>query len=219
MDISRFKNRKRKRPFSWKNGFDAPPAERPDYTSLFTCTDEDVNRATVQYISHVRDLQHEFENRTSLTNIDMKLLIIGAFLQTIRWAFITNDKFKFSKASDADKILKHTGKSIANSEYMPATLEQIILDASNHRVPYDAMRLSERFKSIYPGFTTGLAGVNHRYLTLGHDPLIGLIVGTANIATNTLTVNKFTELYPSYHVVNQEINGKTVTGKSSGVPI
>ena len=32
---------------------------------------------------------------------------------------------------------------------------------------------------------------------------------TANIATNTLTVNSLSELYPSYHVLNQEINGKT----------
>ena len=30
-------------------------------------------------------------------------------------------------------------------------------------------------------------GGNHRFSTLGHDPLIGLVVGTANIMTNTIT--------------------------------
>lgn len=30
-------------------------------------------------------------------------------------------------------------------------------------------------------------GANHRFSTVGHDPLIGLIIGTANIMTNTIT--------------------------------
>ena len=33
-------------------------------------------------------------------------------------------------------------------------------------------------------------GANHRFSTLGHDPLIGLVVGTANIMTNTITCVK-----------------------------
>lgn len=33
-------------------------------------------------------------------------------------------------------------------------------------------------------------GANHRFATLGHDPLIGLVIGTANIMTNTITCVK-----------------------------
>lgn len=43
-------------------------------------------------------------------------------------------------------------------------------------VPYDATT---------KGF--GLGGSNHRYRTLGHDPVLGWIFGTANIMTNSLT--------------------------------
>ena len=63
----------------------------------------------------------------------------------------------------------------------------------DHTVPYDALNYSEN----YSGESHGLSGNNHRYKALGHDPLAGLIVGTANIATNTLTVNDFSKMFPS----------------------
>jgi hypothetical protein len=56
-------------------------------------------------------------------------------------------------------------------------------------VPFDAMCGS-------PNFELGLSGWTHRRKTLGHDPILGWIFGTANIATSTLTTNDFT----SYHV-------------------
>ena len=33
-------------------------------------------------------------------------------------------------------------------------------------------------------------GANHRFATLGHDPILGLIFGTGNIMTNTITCVK-----------------------------
>ena len=62
---------------------------------------------------------------------------------------------------------------------------------------------------MYPGVSTGLSGCNHRYKTLGHDPLVGLIVGTSNIATSTLCVNDFASLFPSYRIKNKEIDEYT----------
>lgn len=47
-------------------------------------------------------------------------------------------------------------------------------------------------------FDLGLSGLNHRIKTLGHDPLLGLIFGTANIATSTITINPGFE---SYHII------------------
>ena len=41
-------------------------------------------------------------------------------------------------------------------------------------------------------------GKGHRAATLGHDPILGLIFGTANIATRTVTLSK--PLLDSYHV-------------------
>ena len=47
-------------------------------------------------------------------------------------------------------------------------------------VPYDATR----FKGVNYGF---FKEANHRFATFGHDPIVGLIVGTSNILTNTIT--------------------------------
>ena len=38
--------------------------------------------------------------------------------------------------------------------------------------------------------------MGHRVTAIGHDPILGLIFGTANIATATLTNNRF----QSYHI-------------------
>ena len=41
--------------------------------------------------------------------------------------------------------------------------------------------------------------MNHRFATLGHDPLVGLLVGTVNIMTNTITSTK-NKIPSTYHV-------------------
>lgn len=53
-------------------------------------------------------------------------------------------------------------------------------------VPYDTT------KSTVSGL---FIGANHRFATLGHDPILGLIFGTANIMTNTITTVKNMELF------------------------
>ena len=169
-------------------------------------TEEEVHVATKKYTGIYMKALDDFQNKTSLTAWDMDILMIAATLQTMRWAIISNEKLRFDKASDADKVFEKTGEHLKNLPFIPASIPQLIAD---HSVPYDATQRSDRFVNIYSGESAGLAGSNHRYKALGHDPLAGLIVGTANIATNTLTVNNFFELFPSYHVVNQQIDGKT----------
>ena len=58
------------------------------------------------------------------------------------------------------------------------------------------------------------ANLNHRFGTLGHDPLLGLIFGTANIMTNTITcppsnsMFKVIDLLPETFNVTYDIGGK-----------
>ena len=56
-------------------------------------------------------------------------------------------------------------------------------------VPYDATKLGPHIAD------TGLAGTTHRYRTLGHDPVLGWIFGTANIMTNSLTKSDIITTY------------------------
>lgn len=186
----------------WVNGFETENVEKPDYVKILTPTAEEKAAAVEKYSNIYAKALDDFKNKTSLTSWDMDILMVAAALQTLRWAFISNDKFRFDKASDADKAFKNAGKTLENLPFVPATIPQLI---SDHTVPYDAVNYSENFI----GESAGLSGRNHRFKTLGHDPLAGLIFGTANIATNTLTVNDFSKFFPSYRVVNQKIDSKT----------
>lgn len=60
---------------------------------------------------------------------------------------------------------------------LPPDWKKILLQS----VPYDAQTKSKHIPNI------GIGGNTHRYRTLGHDPLLGWIFGTANIMTRSLT--------------------------------
>ncbi|KRL53520.1 hypothetical protein [Furfurilactobacillus rossiae] len=53
---------------------------------------------------------------------------------------------------------------------------------------YDAVNLTDGMKRrvIKPG----ISGANHRYATLAHDPLLGLVFGPLNLLSDTVTVHK-----------------------------
>lgn len=103
------------------------------------------------------------------------------------------------------KLLKKfssDGSSVDMSYY--ASLEHII---TKHGVPYDATAplTSKSIESLLgknrswnidlsdfiPNEKFNLfKGANHRFATLGHDPVLGLVFGTGNIITNTITCVK-----------------------------
>lgn len=156
-----------------------------------------------EYIERYRDAMEEFEEKTSLTKLDLGVIVGVAALQCLRWAILSNDSFRFSSAAESDKAFS----SIANSDYMPASLEQLLCD---HTVPYDVQRKSKTFEMMHPvdAANIKLGGGYHRFKTMGHDPIMGLIFGTANITTNTVTLSDFS----SYHVRDSEITNKTDAG-------
>ena len=72
-------------------------------------------------------------------------------------------------------------------------------DITDKPVPFDVIDGSA-------GRLTGGGSLRHRGKTVGHDPLLGLIVGTANIATATVTIAEGKFKYNSYHVRTNERN-------------
>lgn len=133
-------------------------------------------------------LDKEFESQTGLKGADIAFLFIATALQCGR-IFIINNLTKIEKAGQGNrnedflhglqkKILnKFDDGAILGAQQYYAPLNQII---TGRGVPYDATRyVSENLKLF--------KGANHRFATLGHDPILGLIFGTANILTNTIT--------------------------------
>lgn len=134
------------------------------------------------------NLDKEFESQTGLKGADIAFLFVATALQCGR-IFIINNLTKIEKAGQGnrnegflhdlqDKILhKFDNGTVLGTDRYYAPLNQII---TGHGVPYDATGyVDENFKLF--------KGANHRFATLGHDPILGLIFGTANILTNTIT--------------------------------
>lgn len=114
------------------------------------------------------DLNRRFEEETGLNGVDITFLFFATALQCIRQYWLSNEKLRFKDDQSASKFFK---------KYAPISLVG--------PVPYDA------FKKHGFEENTGISGANHRYTTLGHDPLLGWIFGTANILSETVTKNNF----------------------------
>lgn len=126
----------------------------------------------IQVYQKIDELNEQFSNVTGLNSIDIKFLFFATALQCLRQYLISNDKFRFDTDKEGDKFV---------GKFVPRKYEDILLGP----VPYDAIRKADGYEEE----NTGISGANHRYITLGHDPILGWFFGTLNIMTNTLTKN------------------------------
>ena len=153
----------------------------------------------------LQNLDEEFERQTSLNSTDVKFLFFATALLVTRW-FLLGLFNEWSEQKLDDKInnrLKHDDKSIKelerkkrdaykNEHYDKNNPEDKIERSKKHRsfleivydgVPYDVTKGS-------PNFNINMEGGKHRIHTLGHDPVLGWIVGTLNILSDTITLDK-----------------------------
>lgn len=130
------------------------------------------NKEQMQVYQKIDDINERFSKVTGLSSTDVKFLFFATALQCLRQYLISNDKFRFDTDKAGDNFI---------GKFVPRKYEDILLGS----VPYDAVRKAEGYKDQ----NTGISGANHRYMTLGHDPILGWIFGTLNIMTNTLTKN------------------------------
>lgn len=134
------------------------------------------------------DLDEEFSKCTSLGWQDIKFLFAATALQCIRiYVINTLTKVQPAGAGNVKENFLHKiqGKLLGTLNdgvpLSPAPYYAPLMQICTARgVPYDATR----FKGINHGF---FKEANHRFATFGHDPIVGLIVGTSNILTNTIT--------------------------------
>lgn len=171
--------------------------------NMHTISNESYRVADVAHNSRkiLDSLDKEFESQTGLKGADITFLFIATALQCGK-IFIINNLTKIEKAGHGnrnedflhdlqDKILdKFDDSTVLGAEHYYAPLNQII---TGRGVPYDATGYADENFKLFKG-------ANHRFATLGHDPILGLIFGTANILTNTITcVN--THIITTNHVI------------------
>ena len=161
-------------------------------------------------IEDVERINNEFSQKTSIWNKrDLAFLAIAVGLQTARWIILqeffgdlgadnrgnresseSGDKRKKKECNDYSK--RHEDRKNKKSEKDYPTWKDIIFGQykrvdgqgkSSGNCPYDAQNDGPI------GFNDGGRG-NHRVHTLGHDPLLGWIFGTANIMTCSISLTK-----------------------------
>lgn len=143
-----------------------------------------VYNVAVNTRSILDDLDEQFSKKTGLTCMDIQFLFIAIGLQILRQYLLTNDKFRIT-ANQGDKLMQDV------LSLSPPSWQEVLTQS----VPYDAIQTGVHVDD------TGLSGVTHRYRTLGHDPLLGWVFGTANIMTNSLTKTTL----ETYQVKNMQI--------------
>ncbi len=130
--------------------------------------------------------QREFDKQSSiLNNKDLAFLTVACLLHgCAKYQIRRMRMMKDSDLAQSNPLHneEHSGRS--GKQYY-CTRDEII----SNPVPFDVI-LKNHDKTWYkengeeiPGFS----GANHRFTALGHDPILGLIVGTANIMTGTVT--------------------------------
>lgn len=161
------------------------------------------------------ELDCEFEAQTGLRGNDIKFLFAAVGLQLARIVIlneITKTEAAGSKNRNETKLHEFQEKLLGRFNDGGSTKERPYYASMEHiitktGVPYDATAaLTE--KSLEQMLGKGRSwdfdladmlpeekfslfkGGNHRFATLGHDPLLGLIFGTGNILTNTITCVK-----------------------------
>ncbi len=157
-------------------------------------SEEEIKLSVKEYATNLNRIDEEFKIKTKLNNFDVVFLITATALQCIRQYFLT----PFRERVDDQTAAKNTkGKDKEHSDrahrYYKPSLEEVI----SNPVPFDANIGS-------PGSLKGAGKLGHRGATPGHDPLLGYIFGTANIATSTLTNYKM----ESFHI--KTANGKDI---------
>ena len=142
----------------------------------------------------IKDIDKEFAEKTGIFNKkDQTFLWTAVTLQTAR-IYLLNKITEIEKAGKGkkEKYFKKFQKKIFKNNFFQNTidknnlsnryfapLEQIITTPG---VPYDATKFYKKNEKL-----DIFEGANHRFATLGHDPILGYIFGTSNILTNTIT--------------------------------
>lgn len=155
----------------------------------------------------------EFNGLTSILNKkDIPFFVFSILLQCCMKYYIKvfremNDKMLADKTPFHNKDEKSNRSE--NNYY--ASREEII----SNPVPFDAIQKEHdnNWYKINNIIRPGFSGFNHRATAIGHDPLLGLIIGTANIMTATITRNDLI----SWHVKTRAHSRITRNGTNSFV--
>ena len=174
-----------------------------------------VEKSVREYGENLERIDREFKERTRLQDADAAFVVAAIMLQVARILIINSlTEVECAGAGNVKEHALHNFQGRVFSGFddrMPRESNRLF--ASKHHilnsrgVPYDATR--------YEAENIGLfKGANHRFATLGHDPVLGLVFGTSNIMTNSITCVKDSNVFgigariPTTYSVSYDAFGK-----------
>lgn len=194
-----------------------------DFDSNYICSFEDIlSQEEIEDVNkRIDDIDKLFINKTKMNRTDIYILLLATALQTIKWIllpaigepFDPSDRMEHNDP-EIEKEHKETLNETRNKHYSkdgnPTGTYWEPKKDENHqkswieilytKAPYDKIKGSSTLD-------IGLSGKNHRLKTLGHDPILGWIFGTANFMTDTATLVSFDSYrIKDAHWVNEPVS-------------
>ena len=155
---------------------------------------DEMEKRVAAFPDFIERTHETFERQTSLTRSDVGFLTFAIVLQSAKQVLLNLYKTRLDDKEAAKKTIGHHEEHSNRSERRYyASIEEI----KSNPVPFDCVQKEEVVKR---NDNPKLSGMNHRYKAIGHDPYLGLIFGTANIMTSTITLTKGKFQISSYHV-------------------
>ena len=147
-----------------------------------------VENSVAEYSENYDRINEEFKEKAKLQDKDLAFLMGATMLQVTR-VLVINALTEIENAgvgNAKENALHGAQEKLFNQIERNERVNSDRLYASTHHilstkgVPYDATNTGGKLQGLFKG-------ANHRFSTLGHDPVLGLIFGTSNIMTNTIT--------------------------------
>lgn len=174
-----------------------------------------VEKSVREYGENLERIDREFKERTKLQDADAAFVIAATMLQVVRVLVINSlTEVERAGAGNAKEDALHNFQDRVFSGFDdggPAESGRLFASKSHilssRGVPYDATRYEAENLKIFKG-------ANHRFATLGHDPVLGLVFGTSNIMTNSITYVKDANVFgigariPATYSVSYDAFGK-----------
>lgn len=174
-----------------------------------------VEKSVREYGENLERIDREFKERTKLQDADAAFVIAATMLQVVRVLVINSlTEVERAGAGNAKEDALHNFQDRVFSGFDdggPAESGRLFASKSHilssRGVPYDATCYEAENLKIFKG-------ANHRFATLGHDPVLGLVFGTSNIMTNSITCVKDANVFgigariPATYSVSYDAFGK-----------
>lgn len=175
-----------------------------------------VEKSVREYGESLERIDREFKERTRLQDADAAFVVVAATMLQVARVLVINSLTEVERAgagnAKEDALHSFQGRVFSGfDDGAPAESGRLFASKSHilssRGVPYDATRYEAENLKIFKG-------ANHRFATLGHDPVLGLVFGTSNIMTNSITCVKDANVFgigariPATYSVSYDAFGK-----------